>query len=93
MEKRRKNRVILSHRYSDPRFRRKKTGSSQYSKTKGKIDNIVPGKYFRDAFPADSLIRHLQHTGTIAGFGLIAVDDKILVYLGTVIMECVLCTV
>lgn len=24
MEKRRKNRVILSHRYSDPRFRRKK---------------------------------------------------------------------
>lgn len=42
---------------------------------------------FRDAFPADSLIRHLQHTGTIAGFGLIAVDDKILVYLGTVIME------
>ena len=28
MEKRRKNRVILSHRYSDPRFRRKKTGSS-----------------------------------------------------------------
>ena len=48
---------------------------------------------FRDAFPADSLIRHLQHTGTIAGFGLIAVDNKILVYLGTVIMECVLCTV
>ena len=29
MEKRRKNRVILSHRYSDTRFRRKKTGSSQ----------------------------------------------------------------
>ena len=30
MEKRRKNRIILSHRYSDTRFRRKKTGSSQY---------------------------------------------------------------
>ena len=29
MEKRRKNRIILSHRYSDTRFRRKKTGSSQ----------------------------------------------------------------
>ena len=29
MEKRRKNRIILSHRYSAPRFRRKKTGSSQ----------------------------------------------------------------
>ena len=28
MEKRRKNRIILSHRYSDTRFRRKKTGSS-----------------------------------------------------------------
>lgn len=28
MEKRQKNRAILSHRYSDPRFRRKKTGSS-----------------------------------------------------------------
>ena len=30
MEKRRKNRIILSHRYSDTRFRRKKTGSSQW---------------------------------------------------------------
>lgn len=29
MEKRRKNRIILSRRYSDTRFRRKKTGSSQ----------------------------------------------------------------
>ena len=29
MEKRRKNRIILSHRYSDTRFRRKKTGSSR----------------------------------------------------------------
>ena len=48
---------------------------------------------FRDAFPADLLLRHLQHAGTIAGFRLIAVDDEILVYLGTVIMECVLCTV
>ena len=28
IEKRRKNRIILSHRYSDTRFRRKKTGSS-----------------------------------------------------------------
>ena len=28
MEKRRKNRIILSHRYRDSRFRRKKTGSS-----------------------------------------------------------------
>ena len=48
---------------------------------------------FRDAFPADLLLRHLQHTGTIAGFGLIAMDDKIFVYLGTVIMEGVLCSV
>ena len=30
MEKRRKNRIILKHRYRDSRFRRKKTGSSQY---------------------------------------------------------------
>lgn len=29
MEKRRKNRIVLSRRYSDTRFRRKKTGSSQ----------------------------------------------------------------
>ena len=29
IEKRRKNRIILSRRYSDTRFRRKKTGSSQ----------------------------------------------------------------
>ena len=29
MEKRRKNRIILSHRYRDSRFRRKKTGSSR----------------------------------------------------------------
>ena len=29
MEKRRKNRIILSRRYSDIRLRRKKTGSSQ----------------------------------------------------------------
>lgn len=28
MEKRRKNRIILKHRYRDSRFRRKKTGSS-----------------------------------------------------------------
>ena len=48
---------------------------------------------FRDAFSADSLLRHLQRTGTIAGFRLIAMDDKIFVYLGTVIMEGVLCTV
>lgn len=48
---------------------------------------------FRDAFPADLLLHHLQHTGTIAGFGLIAMDDKIFVYLGTVIMEGVLCSV
>ena len=48
---------------------------------------------FRDAFPADLLLRHLQNTGTIAGFGLIAMDDKIFVYLGTVIMEGVLCSV
>ena len=39
------------------------------------------------------LICHLQHAGTIAGFGLIAMDDKIFVYLGTVIMEDVLCSV
>ena len=44
-------------------------------------------------FFADLLIHHLQHTGTIAGFGLIAMDDKIFVYLGTVIMEDVLCSV
>ena len=30
MEKRRKNRIILKHRYRDSRFRRKKTGSSHY---------------------------------------------------------------
>ena len=47
----------------------------------------------RDAFSADLLLRHLQHTGTIAGFRLIAMDDKILVDLGTVITEGVLCTV
>lgn len=47
----------------------------------------------RGAFFADLLIHHLQHTGTIAGFGLIAMDDKIFVYLGTVIMEDVLCSV
>ena len=35
---------------------------------------------FCDAFPADLLLRHLQHTGTIAGFGLIAMDGKIFVY-------------
>ena len=38
-------------------------------------------------------IRHLQHTGAIAGFGLIAMDGKILVYLRAVIVEGVLCTV
>ena len=32
MEKRRKNRIILKHRYRDSRFRRKKTGSSHYNK-------------------------------------------------------------
>lgn len=48
---------------------------------------------FRDAFPADLLLRHLQHTGTIVGFGLIAMDGKIFVYLGTAIMEGVLCSV
>ena len=32
MEKRRKNRIILSRRYSDTRFRRKKTGSSHIRK-------------------------------------------------------------
>lgn len=32
MEKRRKNRIILKHRYRDSRFRRKKTGSSQLEK-------------------------------------------------------------
>ena len=32
MEKRQKNRIVLSCRYSDTRFRRKKTGSSQYDK-------------------------------------------------------------
>ena len=53
----------------------------------------ITDKEWMDAFPTDLLIRHLQYTGTIAGFGLIAVDDKILVDLGTVIMECVLCTV
>ena len=36
MEKRLKNRVILSHRYNDPRFRRKKTGSSQYNNSNGR---------------------------------------------------------
>ena len=48
---------------------------------------------FRDAFPADLLLRHLQHTGTIAGFGLIAMDGKILIYFRAVIVEGVLCTV
>lgn len=48
---------------------------------------------FRDAFPADLWIRHLQHTGTIAGFGLIAMDGKILIYFRAVIVEGVLCTV
>ena len=38
-------------------------------------------------------IRRLQHTGAIAGFGLIAMDGKILVYLRAVIVEGVLCTV
>ena len=38
----------------------------------------------------DSLIRHLQHTGTIAGFRLIAINDKILVYLRTEIVKGVL---
>ena len=48
---------------------------------------------FRDAFSADLSLRYLQHTGTIAGFGLIAVDDKILIYLRAVIVEGVFCTV
>ena len=48
---------------------------------------------FRDAFSADLSLRYLQHTGTIAGFGLIAVDDKILIYLRAVIAEGVFCTV
>ena len=38
MEKRRKNRIILSCRYSDTRFRRKKTGSSHKS-TQGGNDS------------------------------------------------------
>ena len=54
---------------------------------------LKPQEFSPAVFPTDLLIRHLQHAGTIAGFGLIAVDDKILVYFGTVIMECVLCTV
>ena len=37
MEKRRKNRIILSHRYRDSRFRRKKTGSSR-TYTGGELD-------------------------------------------------------
>ena len=38
-------------------------------------------------------IRHLQHTGAIAGFGLIAPDGKVLIYFRAVIVEGVLCTV
>ena len=38
MEKRQKNRIVLSCRYSDTRFRRKKTGSSQCRK---KLRNII----------------------------------------------------
>ena len=41
----------------------------------------------------DSVIYHLQYTGTIAGLGLIAMDDKILVYLRAVIMKGMLRTV
>ena len=68
--------------------------------TNSKVQEAFPAEQrsriridLRDAFPADLLLRHLQHAGTIAGFGLIAMDDKILVDLGTVIMEGVLCTV
>mgnify|MGYP006891110131 CR=1 FL=1 len=63
---------------------------------------LPEGKYTRDTrgdnqeclpFLFDSVLCHLQHTGTIAGFGLIAMDGKILIYFRTVIMEGVLCTV
>ena len=47
MEKRRKNRIILSRRYSDTRFRRKKTGSSHgrmiYNR-KGTHRTVLPEK-------------------------------------------------
>ena len=55
MEKRRKNRVILSHRYRDSRFRRKKTGSSQLNllaiiggsclAVGGTVGSVITNKY------------------------------------------------
>ena len=75
-------------------------GRKGVKRTNSKVQEAFPAEqrlriciYSRDAFPADLLIHHLQHTGTIAGFGLIAMDDKIFVYFGTVIMEDVLCSV
>ena len=48
----------------------------------------TPGGIIRNAFPFlfDSLLCHLQHTGTVAGFGLIAVDGKIFSDLRAVIV-------
>ena len=41
MEKRRKNRIILKHRYRDSRFRRKKTGSSHRTKQGSDITRVL----------------------------------------------------
>ena len=41
MEKRRKNRIILSRRYSDTRFRRKKTGSSHKCIMKIRCSDVI----------------------------------------------------
>ena len=75
-------------------------GRKGAERTNSKVQEAFPAESgskmridFRDAFPADLLLRHLQHTGTIAGFGLIAMDGKILIYFRAVIVEGVLCTV
>ena len=55
MEKRRKNRIILSHRYSDTRFRRKKTGSSHATRDWSLPDTVYlnPEKVHEQSEKAD----------------------------------------